>query len=279
MSVRRTAVAVAVAALAVACKKEAAPPAAPEPNVVVINASDFAFTAPDSIPAGVTRLRLVSAGPSIHHAQLLKLNDGKTYDTLVAALSRPMQGPPPSWLVEIGSPNPPATGDTAEVITNLEAGHYAIVCFVPDSAGKPHFVSGMMRPLEVTAVTGPAAAEPTADVEISLTDYAFTESVPLTAGRHTIKVTNNGPQVHEMFIAKLDSGATTASTITWMEHGMHGRPPIYPMGGVAGMANGAHAYVVANLTPGNYGLFCFVPDSKDGKEHYKHGMVRQITVN
>lgn len=278
----RAAAALGLVAAVSSCKKEVAPP--PAPNIVVINASDYSFTAPDTVPAGWTHLRLINAGPSLHHAQLVKINDGKTFDTLMMALRapRPANAPPPApppWLKDIGSPNSPAPGDTSDVITNLEAGHYALLCFIPDSAGVPHVALGMSRALEVRETTGPTAAEPTADVEIKLTDYAFTESGPITAGHRTIRITNDGPQPHEIFMARLDSGVTVEHLVTWIAAGMHGRPPATPVGGTAGISNGGHAYVVTDLTPGNYALLCFLPDAKDGREHIAHGMMKQITVN
>ena len=49
-------------------------------------------------------------------------------------------------------------------------------------------------------------------------------------------------------------------------------------GGVSGIMPGAHAYVTLDLAPGEYGLICFVPDAKDGKGHYRHGLAKKITV-
>jgi hypothetical protein len=34
-----------------------------------------------------------------------------------------------------------------------------------------------------------------------------------------------------------------------------------------------------DFTPGDYGMVCFAPDLKDGKPHFVHGMVQQITVS
>jgi uncharacterized cupredoxin-like copper-binding protein len=278
----RAAATVALVAALSSCKKEVAPP--PAPNIVTITASDFAFAAPDTVPSGWTHIRLVNNGPAIHHVQVVQLKDGRTMDSLMAMFRAPRAPnapppPPPSWMHEIGSPNAPAPGDTSDVITNLEPGHYALICFIPDSAGVPHLALGMTRALEVTAASGPTAAEPTADVEIKLSDYTFTESAPLTSGRRIIKVTNDGPQLHEMFVARLDSGVTAQQLVGWIAGGMRGRPPATPMGGTVGIANGEHAYMVADLTPGNYALLCFVPDKNDGKEHIQHGMMKQITVN
>jgi hypothetical protein len=33
-----------------------------------------------------------------------------------------------------------------------------------------------------------------------------------------------------------------------------------------------------NFTPGHYALICFVPDAKDGKAHFMHGMTQDFDV-
>src|SRR6185437_15483407 len=69
--------------------------AAPTINLITVTASDFHFDAPAETPAGPTTIRLVNNGPSIHHVQLLKLEDGKTPDDFIAALKA--GGPEPRW--------------------------------------------------------------------------------------------------------------------------------------------------------------------------------------
>ena len=268
-------VAAAVAAYAIKGKVSPTPPPMP---IVTITAADYVFTAPDTIPAGVVKIRLVNQGPSLHHVQFVQLGEGKTMDSLRAALMR--QGPPPSWMREVPGPNPPAPGASAELVTTLAPGNYAIVCFVPDDHGVPHFAKGMARPVVVAPrAYAAAAAEPTADVQVDLTDYSFTLSKDITAGMHTLKLVNGGPQPHEMLIARLDSGATAQQLVQYVLTGMHGRPPATPLGGASGMMPGDHAYFSMNFAPGDYALICFLPDAKDGKEHATHGMVKQIHVS
>lgn len=262
--------------LAVAgCKKDAPPPIAP--HVLTITARNYAYAAPDTVPAGLTRIVLIGAGPELHHVQLLKLDSGKTLDSLRAAMRQP--GPFPAWAHEVGGPNTGAPVDTTEIVQTLEPGYHVLICFIPDTTGTPHFVRGMLRPMMVVADAGPSAPEPTADLEITLSDFAFTESVPLTAGSHTIRVTNDGPQPHEMVLVRLDSGATSQQLVAWIEHGMKGRPMVTPVGGFAALASGQHAFVTVSLTPGKYGLICLVPDVTDGRPHTAHGMLKDITVN
>ncbi len=267
-----------LAAAATACAKKEEQAAAPvPPPVVTITASDFVFAAPDTIPAGVVKIRLVNNGPSLHHVQLIKLGEGKTVADLSAALRNP--GPPPAWETPVAGPNPPAPGASAELVVRLEAGNYAIACFVPDDHGVPHVAKGMVRPVVVAARAGAAAALPTADVQVGLADYSFTLSKEITAGPHTLEIVNEGVQPHEMFIAKLDSGVTAQQLVRYVLTGMHGRPPALPLGGASGMVPGARAFFTMTFAPGDYALICFLPDGKDGKEHAVHGMVKQIHVS
>jgi len=258
-----------------ACKREPAVP--PAPKVVLITAVNYAFSMPDTIPSGVTRLRLVNNGPELHHAALVRLTNGATMDSLSRFLSSP-PGPPPAWLEWVGSPNVPPPGDTMDVYTDLTPGLYAAICVIPDSAGRPHFALGMVKALHVVAATGPAAVEPAADNVARLTDYAFAFDSTVTAGRKLIRVNNEGREPHEIIFARLDSGATAQALVTWIRAGMRGRPPATPAGGVVAVQAGSHTTMQLNLTPGTYGVYCFLP-APDGKEHVDHGMISTIAVN
>ncbi|HEY9506680.1 MAG TPA: hypothetical protein VIQ27_11950, partial [Gemmatimonadales bacterium] len=246
------------------------------PSAVTVIASDYSFDAPAEVPAGLTTFKLVNRGPSIHHVQLVKLNEGKTMDDFMAALKA--GGPPPKWATMEGGPNPPEIGDTSTTVVALEPGNYAMLCFVPGPDGVPHVAKGMVRPLTVTAGTGASAAAPVADVVMKLVDYDFELSKPLAAGRHTIEVENSGPQEHELVIVKLDSDKEAMDFAMWGEK-MSGKPPGTLHGGVSGIMPGDKAFVEVDLAPGQYGLICFVPDSKDGKGHYRHGMAKTVTVS
>ena len=81
-----------------------------------------------------------------------------------------------------------------------------------------------------------------------------------------------------MAIVKLDSGKEPMDFAKWGEK-MVGKPPGTLHGGVSGIMPGGKAFVEVDLAPGEYGLICFVPDSKDGKGHYHHGMAKKVTVS
>jgi uncharacterized cupredoxin-like copper-binding protein len=253
-----------------------APVASAAPSAVTVITTDYSFDAPAELPAGLTTFHLVNKGPGIHHIQLAKLDEGKTADDFMTALKA--GGPPPKWITMEGGPNPAEMGDTSSTTVALEPGNYVMLCFVPDPDGVPHVAKGMVRPLKVTAGAGGSAAEPEADVVMKLVDYDFELSKPIPAGRHTIRVENAGPQEHEVVIVKLDSGKEALDFAKWGEK-MTGKPPGTLHGGVSGIMAGDKAFVEVDLAPGTYGLICFVPDSKDGKGHYVHGMAKTVTVS
>ncbi len=244
-------------------------------NVVTVTAGDYAFEAPAEIPAGLTAIRLVNQGPSLHHIQLMRFEEGKTLDDFLAAMKG--EGPPPPWARPAGGPNPPEVGDTTTSIEALEPGNYALICFIPAVDGMPHVMKGMSRPLKVTGPSRPAAVEPEADIVVTLVDYDFKLSKPLTAGKHTIRVDNAGQQPHEIAIVRLNPGKKPADFATW---GMKpvGPPPATIHGGLAGIMPGSHSFIEVDLPPGEYGLLCFLPDAKDGKPHFEHGMAKETTV-
>jgi uncharacterized cupredoxin-like copper-binding protein len=144
----------------------------------------------------------------------------------------------------------------------------------------------MIQPLTVTApggVTQAGAAasylpESAPDVHLELSEYGFKLSKPLTAGKHTIHVMNSGAQEHEVVFLKLAPGKTMKDADAWFESGMKGPSPVTPAPGMAGLGKGRTGSFTTTLTPGTYGLVCWIPDAKDGKPHEMHGMVQEITV-
>jgi uncharacterized cupredoxin-like copper-binding protein len=158
----------------------------------------------------------------------------------------------------------------------LEPGNYVLIYFV-DIGGPPHFSKGMVKGLRVVPATGAVSPKPKADVTVDLLDYSFNLSSPIRSGKRTIRVHNIGQQHHEVELVQLASGASLGDFMKWMEK-MEGPPPGKALGGVAGIEPGMSQSFSADFTPGDYGLICFLPDTKDGKPHFAHGMVQQITV-
>jgi hypothetical protein len=250
--------------------------------VVTVHAKDFAYDAPKTIAAGRTSFKLVNDGKVLHHMSILKLEQGKTLADVQAAMKNP--GPPPKWLVAVGGPNAAVPGASVEATLNLEAGNYVMMCLITTGDTTPHFMKGMIKSFTVSVAGGVTqagaatvdAAAP--DVHLVLKDYGFVFSKPLHAGKNVIHVMNEGTQDHEAIFARFAPGKRMSDVYTWMMNGTKGPPLAVPMDGMAGLAKGRTGVFTADLTPGIYGLVCFVPDAKDGKPHFMHGMMHEIVV-
>jgi uncharacterized cupredoxin-like copper-binding protein len=247
------------------------------PAEINVTAKDFAFDAPARVPAGAVTIQLVNNGGELHHAQLVKLEEGKTLADVGKALKNPAA--PPSWMKFVGGPNAVTPGKSVNATSVLEPGRYAYMCFIFGPDKVPHAAKGMMREFEVVDSGSTTAQElPAADVTINLVDYDFEPSAPLSPGKRTILVTNGGPQPHELALLKMAPGKTVEDFAHWAEGGMKGPPPAEPIGGVVFLDKGQKGTFTADLEAGNYGLICFLPDAKDGKPHLAHGMMKTIKV-
>jgi len=249
-------------------------------NVVTVTTVDYAFQAPDTIAAGRTTLHLVNKGKDFHHIWLIKLEGGHTLPELVEATKK--QGPMPKWAVDVGGPNSPMPGGENLATLDLEPGKYVMVCVIPAMAdGQPHFMKGMVKEITVAPRVGVEqagkSAAPKPDVTMTLDDYSFTTSAPITSATKTIRIQNAAAQSHEVVLMKLDAGVTPEQFLQALEK-PQGPPPGKILGGVTGIAKGRTIDLTASFTPGDYTLLCFVPDAKDGKPHIAHGMVKNFTV-
>ena len=247
----------------------------PKMNTVTITAHDFGFTAPTRVAAGLTRFRFINNGGTIHHAQLLRFTGGHNVKDYVAALKP--NAPPPAWATEVGGPNAVPPHDELAVIESLEPGNYGIVCFVDTPDHVPHIMKGMSRDLTVTRAGANSSALPEGDLTVDLVDYNFKWSAPVTAGAHRITVRTDAAQPHEFTVIRMNPGKSANDLLAWLDK-MEGPPPGKLLGGVAGLAKGKPVSVGLVFTPADYVLICFVPDMKDGKPHFMHGMVQTLTV-
>jgi len=257
-----------------ACAKPTPPPP-PSAVTVTYTGSEYAFAGPDTVAAGLVTVRLVNAGKEPHQLGLARLDSGKgMIDVAIAMQGRVV----PRWMTFVGGPNTVRPGATATAIQALTAGDYLLVCFLLAPDGRMHLEKGMERMIVVQG-TAPAAADPAADDTITLSDYDFTPAHPLTAGAHTLRIENTGPQLHQLLILRLLPGKSLKDFQRWAGNDLIGPPPGSPAGGIVALTKGRHAEFTATLAAGNYVLVCFAPDDNDGKPHVAHGMMKAFTVS
>ena len=138
---------------------------------------DYSFTAPDTVPAGLTTLRLENDGKEMHHLQLVRIGQGHTFEEFVR--SAESGNPLPDWVTPIGGPNASTPKDHAQIVVGLAQGQYGMLCFITSPGDRtPHYAKGMVRSLVVREAKGPEAQEPVADGHIILKDYSFTVFPP-----------------------------------------------------------------------------------------------------
>jgi hypothetical protein len=243
--------------------------------VVTFTADEHGFRGPETVPAGLTTIRLANRGTRLHHVQLVRLEQGKTVEDLVRAMSG--KEAMPSWATPEGGPNAAEPGDTVSAIQTLVPGSYAMLCLIPGTDGRPHFLDGMSRALQVTGHAS-RSAEPAADATVTLADYAFRPGATLAPGHRTIRVENAGPQVHELVLVRLEPGRSVQDLLDWAGGGFRTAPPAHFIGGIVGLAPGGHALFTADLEAGDYAYLCFLPDAHDGQPHVAHGMMLQFHV-
>ncbi len=246
---------------------------------IKVEAVDYSFKAPESATAGWTRVTLTNSGTEPHHVQFLRLNDGVTLQQFEDALNK-AEGPALAMTTLVGGVGAVHPGGTASSVIDLPAGEYAIVCFITSpSDNMAHHAKGMIKGLTVKAGDGAVAAEPKSDLSVHLKDYTFEMPDKLPAGRVTIQVVNDGPELHEFNILQLQDGKT-ADDVTKFLGGAGGPPPFAPVGGMNGLAVGAKGYAELNLAPGKYVAICNIPSPKaQGHPHFMLGMVKEFTVS
>ncbi|HEY1297625.1 MAG TPA: hypothetical protein VGJ60_31475 [Chloroflexota bacterium] len=244
-------------------------------RTVEFDASDYAFATPDTLPSGMTTIRLVNRGQEPHHAQLLRLNDGVTFDQFTSVLQQEGEG---ALRLVSGAGGPGAIGPSgeSEVTLDLKPGVYALACFISGPDEVPHLMKGMLKPIQVTESSEVSAA-PQAQGTFTMKDFTFEMPSTLPAGRATYQVINSGPQMHELNVLKLAPGMTAQDLINW--HGEDGAPPPFEaVGGMNAFSVDGSGYMTLDLQPGTYLAICNVPDPASGVAHSELGMIRQFTV-
>lgn len=254
---------------------------APSPQALSITATAEGWGAPETVPAGWTRVTLSNESDGLRQAAFLRLDDEKSMDDVFAAIEAGMEEPAP-WMVPRGGVSAVLPGQSATVSLNLSTGQYIVIDPVPDAEGVPGMAKGYFMPLTVEESETMTAA-PAADLAVNLVDYAFEADYDaFSAGNQTIKVTNSGPQeAHEIVLVKLDEGAAVGDFLEAFAPEAPGGPlPGRFVAGTAAFVKGSDNYLEVELEEGaTYGVIYFTPSpANQGRPHFTLGMVDQFTV-
>jgi uncharacterized cupredoxin-like copper-binding protein len=149
---------------------------------VTIEAADFSFDAPSTIPAGYVDVTVKNTGKEGHQVQFVKLGDGVTYDQFKAAAAKTDIGSL-STSTFVGGPNGADPGASTSAILKLEPGTYALACFIPGTDGQAHAAHGMTGTVEVKKTSASVETAPTTKGTITLGDFTFEPPADFTSSR------------------------------------------------------------------------------------------------
>lgn len=252
-------------------------PAASASGIVEVTAVDYAFIAPDSIASGWTTFRMKNVGQEHHLLLLYRLPEDRTFDEylqMTPPFERVMDAVEeggvsreeaverlmallPDWASEttpMGGPGLVAAGRMGETTVHLTAGSYVMECYVRTSDGRLHSSLGMVRPLTVTSEPS-GATPPGADLELTLSDAAFSTDQQPEPGTLTVAVRFGGLPM-DVHLARITGATDTSRLSRWIDlltpGGLREPAPADFLGGAGGMPPGNTAYFTVEFEPGRY---------------------------
>ena len=241
----------------------------PPPKLVRLVAEGLHFNPPAEMPAGPVRVRLVNRDPVWHEASLLRFTDStKTLDDYIAATRAGNEYP--DFAEDVGGVSFLAPGDSAEVLVELRAGRYAVICWHAD-----HVMQGMGASFTVSGEVPPDAFH-AGGAEVRLGDGTIPALAP-ARGRQVLHVTNAGPSEHELAILRLAPGKTFADFMAWRATGETGTPPARTVAGTAALAPGREIWVIVPWAAGRYAMVCLLEDTA-GHYHADLGERQEFEV-
>jgi hypothetical protein len=109
-------------------------------------------------------------------------------------------------------------------------------------------------------------------------EFSFSAPDTIAAGYLTIRLVNDGAEMHHMQLVRLGEGHSFAD---FRESAAAGNPIpawVTPVGGPNASSPGGDARVAVDLAAGRYAMLCLIPSFYDRTAHYHKGMVRQLVV-
>jgi uncharacterized cupredoxin-like copper-binding protein len=130
----------------------------------------------------------------------------------------------------------------------------------------------------------PAAGAATAEaatpavLEVAAHDFAFRTARSTPAGVTTIRLKNDGPELHHVQLVRLAAGHTVDELVSAMKTQGERLPEWATLaGGPNSPAPGGTSETTVVLQAGQYAVICVIP-SADGVPHVMKGMIAPLTV-
>lgn len=278
------ALSLALAACGSSKKSTSTTSAGGQPTTLAVSISDSGkstkYTAPSSVKGGLVQLQATDKAKAPHGAQLIRILGGHTSKEVLKQISG-NSNKVPAWLHAEGGIGGVSPGKNASATLNLPAGRYIVAdSGGPGSSGPPGFAqftvtAGKSGPLPSTPTTV-TAANPGKD------KYRWDISGALKTGPNTLTFVSKGKtSLHLLGAFRLKGAASKAQIIKGLRS--NGKPPSFVDQMTftsTAVIDGGKSQVtsLAFNTPGKYVLFCPLTDRDGGKEHFREGLLKTVTV-
>jgi len=184
-------------------------------NKITVTAGEYFYKLSGSPKPGNVEIVFDNKGIEIHMVEMLQLKPSVTLKQLKQSLLSDDESAIEKLLAGsgnvAGAPELLSEGVATTNITNLKAGRYGMLCFVPAADGTPHIVHGMVKIVDVKG--SKSTQKPPADgvVDITLGDSGVTLPSTGVPKSGWIKVTNEASVPRDLILAKY-AGANTDFT-------------------------------------------------------------------
>lgn len=255
--------AAAYSAPAAATRAQHARPAVPRPpirNAVRIVTNGMNYHVRGKLHPGTGAMTWVNKDDESHMMSMARLRPGVTLSEVKAALAA---GEDATMALFADSPdtvwgNPSLLGpgwSTTVTMTGLKPGKYALVCFLTDAMGRPHWQMGTVDTLRVRGKA--RSARPASVGTIRLSDSAIRLPHHFT-GRGTYRVVNRGSAPHALSFARLLGGTSLEAYFGHVGMAMNSGGSIDGgggrlVGGIDGLGPHRTGWVTLRLPRGRYG--------------------------
>lgn len=231
-------------------------------GTLTITQTDYAFAVAGQPIAGNVSITVTNDGAEFHEIGMARLADGKTLEDLRTALAESSEEnddetfggviEADSAIDDLGGVQLPGSSYTIAG-SGIKAGNYALLCFIPNAEGTPHYDLGMLTGF--TVAEGESNEKQAADVTYTATDDALDGPESLKAGVTSVEMVNDSSVSREITVLKLKDGALTEEVGAWFESAGDGAPDpaTAPLDFLAFIFDAEQDRTITlNLTPGQW---------------------------
>lgn len=241
-------------------------------NTLEVQAGEYAYTLKGTPHAGWVTIKFDNLGQENHMLAIFQIKPNVTAKQVKAAAAsndqtafdKIAQGDSNR---SFGTPDLIGPGESTQTVSQLPAGRFALMCFVPAPDGSPHLAHGMVTTVDVTTPKS-SAKPPKADTKVTLSDTAITVPDGDAPSQFTAKVTNTGTAPHSFTLIRIEAGQTIDTVKAYFDAffssgAASGTPPGAIVGGISGLDPGKTAFLVQELTPGHYAYLSTAGNAPD----------------